>query len=111
MSSVITNTGKFAGGYFVLNKMSTESSFAPSDGFVVTCKQDKGLLNFILRLIDEANDYIKICSFIIDNKQIVESLKKRLKEGKISVFILTAVDDRSIKSDLLDEDETAELSK
>lgn len=111
MNSVISNTGKFAGGYFVLNKMSTESSFAPSDGFVVTCKQDKGLLNFILRLIDEANDYIKICSFIIDNKQIVESLKKRLKEGKISIFILTAVDDRSIKSDLLDEDETAELSK
>jgi phosphatidylserine/phosphatidylglycerophosphate/cardiolipin synthase-like enzyme len=111
MNSTITNKGKFSGGYFVLNKAATDGSFTEGEGFAVTCKKTKGLLNSILKLISEAQDYIKICSFIIDNKQVVESLKHQLKEGKISVFILTAVDDKKIKSDMLDEDESAELSK
>ncbi|HQS24154.1 MAG: hypothetical protein B7Y11_13110, partial [Sphingobacteriia bacterium 24-36-13] len=111
MSKAILNNGNFSGGYFVLNKAAEENSFVSGQGFSVTCKSDKGLLNSIIKLIGEADNYIKICSFIIDNKQIVESLKSKLKEGKLSVFILTAVDDKKIKSDMLDEDETAELSK
>lgn len=111
MSKAISNNGSFLGGYFVINKAAEENAFVSGQGFSVTCKSEKGLLNSIIKLIGEADNYIKICSFIIDNKQIVESLKSKLKEGKLSVFILTAVDDKKIKSDMLDEDETAELSK
>lgn len=111
MSDLITNTGKFTGGCFVLNKEAISLSFTDGDGFIVTCKESKGLLKSILTMISNASNYIKICSFIIDNKEVVEALKKQLKEGKISVFILTAVDDKKIKSDMLDEDESAELSK
>lgn len=111
MINTITDIGKFSGGYFVLNKAVKESEYAREDGFVVTCKKTKGLLNSILKMINDANDYIKICSFIIDNKQVVEFLKSKLKEGTLSVFILTAVDDKKIKSDMLDDDESEELSK
>ncbi|WP_026750663.1 phosphatidylserine/phosphatidylglycerophosphate/cardiolipin synthase family protein [Sediminibacterium sp. C3] len=111
MSKFISNNGKFSGGYFVLNKAVEEKSFESGQGFYVTCKTDKGLLNSIVNLISEAESYIKICSFIIDNKQIVETLITKLKEAKLSVFILTAVDDKNIKSDMLDKYETAELSK
>ena len=111
MSEMITNDGKFNCGCFVLNEHVARFSFTEGEGFVVTSKESKGLLNSILTMVSEANNYIKICSFIIDNKEVVEALKKYLKEGKISVFILTAVDDKKIKSDMLDEEESAELSK
>lgn len=111
MSKTISNTGKFSGGYFVINEKAVEANFAGNEGFAVTCKTEKGLLNALLKMIREATDFIKICSFIIDNKQIVDSLLSKLKEGKVSVFLLTAVDDKKIKSDMLDEDENAELSK
>lgn len=111
MSELITNDGLFAGGYFILNKEPVESTFIEGEGFAITCRKTKGLLNTILKLITESQEYIKICSFIIDNKEVVESLKNNLKEGKISIFILTSVDEKKIKSDMLDEDEFAELSK
>ncbi len=111
MNKIISNNGNFSGGYFVLNKSAENRTFVCKAGFYVTCKTEKGLLNSIVKIIDEAENYIKICSFIIDNHQIVESLKSKMKEGKLSVFILTAVDDKKIKSDMLDENETAELSR
>lgn len=91
--------------------MAREVVYSSGQSFPVTCKTEKGLLNSIIKLINEANDYIKICSFIIDSKLIVDLLKDKLKEGKLSIFILTAVDDKKIKSDMLDEDEVVEFSK
>lgn len=111
MSNIISNTGQFSGGYFILNRVPKDVLFVADNGFFVTCKNNKGLLNSILQLISDAQDYIKICSFIIDNKAVFDSLKQKLKDGKISIFILTAVDDKKIKSDILDEDESSELSK
>lgn len=111
MSDSISQNGKFSGGYFILNKSANESSFIEGEGFVVTCKKNKGLLNLILKLITNSVNYLKICSFIIDNEQVVETIKGQLKEGKISVFILTAVDNNNIRSDMLDEDETVQFSR
>ncbi len=111
MNISITNTGKFLGGHFILNKEQKVASFVEENGFVVTNKSNKGLLNSILQMIAEAQEYIKICSFIIDNKQIFDSLMNQLRMGEISIFILTAVDDKNIKSDMLDEVESSELTK
>ena len=110
MTNVISNKGTFSGGYFVINKVAKENSFVDGDGFVVTCKSRKGLLDALSGLIAKAENYIKICSFIIDNKQIFELLKRQLAEKQLAVFILTAVDERNIKSDILNEDEGAEFS-
>jgi hypothetical protein len=111
MNSIITNTGKFSGGYFVLNKSAKNSSFNESEEFVVTSRESRSLSEEIMNLISSTENYIKICSFIIDNKQIVEALENQLKKGNIAIFILTAVDERNIKSNMLDEDESSEFSK
>jgi phosphatidylserine/phosphatidylglycerophosphate/cardiolipin synthase-like enzyme len=111
MSSIISNAGQFSGGYFILNNAAKDMSFVEGNAFVVTCKNNKGLLSSILKLISASQSYIKICSFIIDNKNVFDSLKMKLKDGKVSIFILTAVDDKNIRSDMLDEDESSEFSK
>jgi|GEM_PF-647211 len=111
MSKVITNTGNFHGGFFVLNKKAENNFYEPGNGFIVTCKHLKGLVEEICRLILSADNYIKLCSFIVDNYQVVNCLRERLKKDKLPVFILTAVDERGIKSNLLDEEELTDLSK
>ncbi len=110
MSKTISNKGAFSGGYFVINKEAKQNSFIDGDGFTVTCKGRKGLFNVLTDQISRAENYIKVCSFLIDNKQIFELLKKQLIEKQLPVFILTAVDERNIKSDILNEDECAEFS-
>lgn len=110
MSKTISHKGTFGGGYFVINKEAKENSFVDGEGFSVTCKGRKSLLIALTDLISRAETYIKVCSFIIDNKQIFELLKKQLAEKQLAVFILTAVDERNIKSDILNEDEIAEFS-
>lgn len=110
MSKTISHKGTFGGGYFVINKEAKANSFIDGDGFLVTCKDRKSLLIALTDLISRAETYIKVCSFIIDNKQIFELLKKQLAEKQLAVFILTAVDERNIKSDILNEDESAEFS-
>ncbi|MDO9253902.1 MAG: phospholipase D-like domain-containing protein [Bacteroidales bacterium] len=111
MAAPITNTGNFKGGYFVLNNNTEQFFSSDGDGFCVTHKEIKGLLQVILTMISGAENYIKICSFIIDNKQVVDALKQHLIIGKVSIFILTQVDDKKIKSDLLDEYENTEISR
>lgn len=110
MTKTVLNKGNFNGGYFVINKGSKSTLFADGNGFVVTCKNERGLLEVLTTLISKANKYVKICSFIIDNRQIFELIKKQLTERHLAVFILTAVDERNIKSDILSEDESAEFS-
>src|SRR5699024_2775008 len=105
MNKVITHKGIFNGGYFVNNKEQKTSVFSASNGFCVTCKEDLGLLCELTDLISTSKTYIKICSFIIDSRQIFDQLIKKLIEGKVAVFILTAVDERNIKSNMLNEEE------
>jgi len=112
VNNIITYSGRFSGGYFVLNNKKVEIDYLDEeDNFYVTNEKNQGLLNSILNLISTSKNYLKICSFIIDNRQVVESIINRLKQDKIPVFILTAVDDKNIKSDILDENEFHEFSK
>lgn len=111
MSKLITDIGNFQGGYFVLNKRAESNSYESGNGFVVTSKHSKGLVEEICRLILSADNYVKVCSFIVDNYQVVDCLRDRLKKYKLPVFILTAVDERSIKSNLLDDEEWTDSSK
>lgn len=111
MNKSIKEMGCFKGGYFVLNTSAKEETFEDNEHFVVTCKETKSLLTSIINVISTSQDYLKICSFIIDNKVVVEELEKKLIEGNVAIFILTAVDERNLKSDMLDEDEFSEFSK
>jgi len=111
MNRIIDDNGNFSGGYFVINKNIQEASIPDNERFLLSCKSTRTLLASIKRMISEAKDYLKICSFIIDNLNVVDAIEEKLKEGLVSVFILTAVDDRNLKSDILDEDEYNEFSK
>ncbi|MDT3403781.1 phospholipase D-like domain-containing protein [Mucilaginibacter terrae] len=107
----IDNSGNYQGGYFIKNELVETASFTGGDGFVVTCQQDRGLLQEMIYQAKEAKHYIKICSFIVDNKQIFDVLIDHLKKGQIAVFVLTAVNDQSIQSDLLNEEDDNDLRK
>ncbi len=110
MSKLIEGEGNFKGGYFVINKEASQYDYLGGDGFIVTCKKQKDLLALITDLISNAKTYIKVCSFIIDNKQIFDLLMEQLRKRNLSVFILTAIDERNIKSDILNEIESEEFS-
>ena len=111
MNRIIDDNGNFSGGYFVINKNIQEASIPDNQRFLLSCKSTRTLLTSIKGMISEAKEYLKICSFIIDNQNVVDSIEEKLREGLVSIFILTAVDDRNLKSDMVDEDEYNEFSK
>lgn len=111
MNKRINDNGYFRGGYFVNNTSILQSDYTPGSGFTVTHKKSKALLECIVALIAASKNYIKICSFILDNQDVVSSLKSKMKLDGLAVFILTAVNSENIKSSILDEDEDLQFSK
>lgn len=109
MISSISNTGNFTGGFFIRNEpLNADLLLDPSD-FLLTYKSEKGILRAINKLISEASKNIKICSFIIDNKQVFDLLMACLKEKRVAIFILTAVNEKDIRTDLLNEEEADQV--
>lgn len=111
MDSRIVDKGNFRGGYFINNENLSMGEYLPGKDFVVTHKNSTALLKAILSIISNAQHYIKVCSFIVDNQDVVQALKSKMKSDCISVFILTAVNSDNIKSHILDEDEDIQFSK
>lgn len=107
----ITVDGNYDGGWFVERATDQLYSYSEGQSFLVTCKNDRGLLTAITNQIKTARKYLKICSFIIDNEQIFNSLMNRLLGGEIAIFILTAVNEKDIKSDLLNEEDSERISQ
>src|SRR5688572_23174377 len=105
MDSRIVDKGTFRGGYFINNENISTADYLSGTDFIVTHKKSTALLEAILSIIANAQYYVKVCSFIIDNQDVVQALKSKMKSDDISVFILTAVNSENIKSHILDEDE------
>lgn len=111
MDKKVFNKGAFHGGYFILNKKIQTMEFLGGENFVVTHDNKREILDTILEILSSAKQYVKICSFIIDNKDVVDLLKKQMKDRGLSVFILTAVNEEKIKVDILDDDESNDFTK
>ena len=66
------------------------------------------LKSAMIASIEEATSYIKICSFIITDRDIIDCLIKRLAKHDIAVFILTQLDDSKFSTSFLTDEEILE---
>lgn len=107
-NKIINNTGNFDGGYFVLNQDRIDVPWIHKKDFFVTLPYEQSIKNAIINLIRNAETSIKICSFIISDKDIYEEIEKVLEKYNVAVFLLTQLDDSKFSSSLLSEEEMTE---
>jgi phosphatidylserine/phosphatidylglycerophosphate/cardiolipin synthase-like enzyme len=101
----ISNTNNLNFGAYLQNKISLPfNPFLATTHIFLTQKGNTSLKQEILKLIRDAKQVLKICSFIITDKQIYESLLHKAKERKVAIFILTQLDQSKLKNTSLLED-------
>lgn len=101
MELILKNTDALNSGVFVLNENKRE--FAPFLGYsniYLTQENNIALKNEILRIIIEATSVLKICSFIITDKEIYTAILNKAKETQVAIFILTQLDSTKLENSL-----------
>lgn len=101
----IDDATTFTKGYFVKNPNKADREFNSNGDFVVTLKNNRNLKEKLIETIQSAKHYIKICSFIVSDQEIVGVLEDVLRTNKVAVFILTSVRSNQFESNLLIDDE------
>ena len=107
---IINNKGNFQGGYFVLNENRKVTKWNQRDDFFVTLPYENSIKDEIIKIIRKSKTSIKICSFILTDKEIFTEIEKVLDSFNVAVFILTQLDDSKFSSSLLSEEEMADNS-
>jgi phosphatidylserine/phosphatidylglycerophosphate/cardiolipin synthase-like enzyme len=101
MELVLKNTDILNSGVFVLNGNKRE--FAPFLGYeniFLTQENNVALKNEILKMIKEATSVLKICSFILTDKEIFNAILHKAKETQVAVFLLTQLDSTKLENSL-----------
>lgn len=101
MELVLKNTDTLNSGVFVLNE--NKSEFAPFLGYkniFLTQEDNVALKNEILKIINESTSVLKICSFIITDKEIFNAILNKAKESQVAIFILTQLDSTKLENSL-----------
>jgi hypothetical protein len=108
MEKLISNNDYFAEGAFILNENCTSDSIVfNSSNIFITQDGNTSLKTEILKLINESEVVIKVCSFILTDREIFEKLLERAKSCQISIFILTQLDtSKLVNTSLLTEEES-----
>jgi hypothetical protein len=108
MEKNYSNTNYFSTGAFILNSnCTTYIPFPRSENLFLTQENNTSLKQEILKIISEAREVIKLCSFIITDREIFEAILERAKSNKIAVFILTQLDTSKLANTSLITDEEA----
>ena len=101
METIIRNTDILNTGVFIINN--DRKDFHPFNHYnslFLTQEGNSSLKKEILRIINEATSVLKICSFIITDKEIFNAILNKAKESQIAVFVLTQLDQDKLKNDL-----------
>lgn len=101
MELVLKNTDILNSGVFVLNENKKE--FTPFLGYekiFLTQEGNVALKNEILKIISEATAVLKICSFIITDKEIFNAILNKAKETQVAIFIITQLDSTKLENSL-----------
>lgn len=101
MELVLKNTDTLNSGVFVLNENKRE--FAPFLGYkniFITQEGNVALKNEILKIINEATCVLKVCSFIITDKEIFNAILNKAKETQVAIFLLTQLDSNKLENSL-----------
>jgi len=99
MDKIINEHDTFIGGSFITNE--NQMAFAPfkeSSELFLTQVNNEGIKRQILKLIDQSKYVLKICSFIITDKDIFNALMEKAKSHKVAIFILTQLDDSKLQN-------------
>ncbi|MCP4158872.1 MAG: DUF1669 domain-containing protein [Deltaproteobacteria bacterium] len=94
----------FEGGYFILNDNRTQASLGEYPNLLFTLDGYPQIKNHIIKLIKNAVKVIKLCSFIISDKEIANELVEKCKNTDVAVFLLTQLDDKKFNFDFLPEE-------
>lgn len=101
MELILKNTDILNSGVFVLNENKREfSPFLGYSNIYITQENNVTLKNEILRIINEATSVLKICSFIITDKEIFNAILNKAKETQVAIFILTQLDASKLENSL-----------
>lgn len=101
MELVLRNTDTLNSGVFVLNENKRE--YTPFLGYkhiFLTQEGNIALKKEILKLISDATSVLKICSFIITDKEIFNAILNKAKETPVAIFILTQLDSTKLENSL-----------
>lgn len=101
MDLILKNTDTLNTGVFVLNKNKVD--FTPFLGYksiFLTQENNVALKNEIINIIQRATSVLKICSFIITDKEIFSAILNKAKETQVAIFILTQLDSTKLENSL-----------
>lgn len=104
MEKIVQQQDTFSNGAFISNV--DQKAYVPFDDnslVYLTQENNDGLKRQILKLIDESRFVLKICSFIITDKEVFNAILNKARQHSIAIFILTQLDDSKLKN-------TSELS-
>jgi phosphatidylserine/phosphatidylglycerophosphate/cardiolipin synthase-like enzyme len=101
MELVLKGTDTLNTGVFVLNKSKREfTPFLGYESIFLTQENNIALKNEIHKTIQEATSVLKICSFIITDKEIFNAILNKAKETQVAIFILTQLDSTKLENSL-----------
>lgn len=114
MEVVLKNSDTLTSGVFVINKVREDFyPFLHYKSIYLTQENNNLLKNEILKIISEANSVLKICSFIITDKDIFNAILTKSRESQVAIFILTQLDQTKLENtislvDFITEEEIKE---
>lgn len=99
MELILKNTDTLNSGAFILNENKFDySPFLDYKTIFLTQKDNIGLKNEILKIINDAVYVLKICSFIITDEEIFNAILQKAKETQVAIFILTQLDSTKLEN-------------
>jgi len=106
----IKNTDNLVSGAYILNNGKLPfTPFKECSNIFLTQENSTILKSEILKLITESEEVLKICSFIITDREIFEAILDKALSSNTAIFVLTQLDQRKLlNSDLLTEEEIKE---
>ena len=101
MEIILRATDTLNSGVFVINNDRKEIyPFLQYGNLFLTQEGNNALKLEILKMIAEAKSVLKICSFIITDKEIFNAILTKAKETQVAIFILTQLDPAKLENAL-----------
>ena len=114
MEIILRNSDTLNSGVFVINNGREEfHPFLKYKNIFLTQEGNAALKNEILKIINKAKYVLKICSFIITDKEIFNAILEKAKKTQVAIFILTQLDSAKLENaislvDFITEEEIKE---
>ena len=94
----INDVSQYKSGSFILNNKKQKNPYKNNENLLVTINDNLSIKEEVLNTIKSAEKYIKICSFILDDDDVINPmLPKVLKFGDTQVQVMYTLYSQSLK--------------